>query len=176
MGNRARRIARALLAVTVGTALFLAYRSHARGAGSADCSPSERDVVMVDTATHTMSLCESGRRVDAFAVRIGHNGTSKTREGDGRTPLGTYPLAEARSSATYGTFVPIAYPTPEQRRAGFTGSAVGVHGPGRRMRRAGSVANLFDTTDGCIGLGTDDDMERFAAWTRRRRPREIIVR
>lgn len=134
MGNRARRIARALLAVTVGTALFLAYRSHARGAGSADCSPSERDVVMVDTATHTMSLCESGRRVDAFAVRIGHNGTSKTREGDGRTPLGTYPLAEARSSPPTGR----SYPSPTPRRSSAGPASLGA--PWAFMAPAGACA------------------------------------
>lgn len=176
MGTRLRHASRALLAIAGGVAFFLAYRSHARGSGAADCPASESGVVVVETSTHTLSLCESGRRVDSFAVRIGHDGIGKTREGDGKTPLGTYRLGAARSSATYGTFVPVAYPTAEQRRAGFTGSAVGVHGPHRLVRWAGSVANLFDTTDGCIGLASDEDMDRFASWTRRQRPREIVLR
>jgi hypothetical protein len=44
------------------------------------------------------------------------------------------------------------------------------------MRRVGPIANLFDTTDGCVGVATDAELDRFAGWTRRERPREIILR
>ena len=176
MGQQVGRIARVVLPALAGVALFFVYRGYARGAGMAACPASDSNVVVVDTASHTLFACENGHGVGRFGVRIGRSGTGKAREGDGKTPLGTYPLGEARPSASYGTFVPIGYPTPEQRRAGRSGSDVGLHGPGRRMRAVGALANLFDTTDGCVGLGTDDDMDRFASWVRLRRPRTIVLR
>lgn len=77
---------------------------------------------------------------------------------------------------SYGIFVPVGYPTPEQRRAGFTGGAIGVHGPHRRVRWAGVFANLLDTTDGCVGIATDDEISRIAAWVRARKVRTIVVK
>lgn len=91
-------------------------------------------------------------------------------------PLGAYSLGEPRASVPYGIFVPVDYPTPEQRRAGFTGGAIGVHGPDRRVRWAGVFVNLFDTTDGCVGIATDDEMSRIAAWVRARKVRAIVVK
>jgi murein L,D-transpeptidase YafK len=141
-----------------------------------DCSAFRANVLVVDTDAHRLSLCESGASVATFSVRLGRHGVGKRREGDGKTPVGRYPLAEPRSSAAYGTFIPIAYPTDAQRRAGYTGSAVGVHGPYRRMLWAGRLANFFDTTDGCVGIATDGEMTRLAAWVRRARAAEIILR
>jgi murein L,D-transpeptidase YafK len=109
-------------------------------------------------------------------VRLGKNGTGKTREGDGKTPLGRYAIGAARASAQYGKFMPIGYPSPEQRRQGYTGSAVGVHGPDRRLTWAGRLVNAFDTTDGCIGLATDDEMNGVAAWAAKSRVTEIVIR
>ncbi len=122
-----------------------------------------------------MALCENGKETGTFAVRIGKHGTGKSREGDGKTPLGRYALGEPRASVHYRLFVPIEYPTPEQRKLGFTGGAVGVHGPDRRVRWLGALVNTFDTTDGCIGLATDGEMQTVANWVREHRVKEIVI-
>ncbi len=152
----------------------VAYSTAARGsdAGTAALGcPAQGTLVVVDTGTLSMLLCENGKPAGTFAVRIGKNGTGKSREGDGKTPLGRYGLGEPRASATYGTFVPVAYPTPEQRKLGFTGSAIGVHGPDRRVDRPG----VLDATEGCVGVATKDEIKAVSTWIRMQGVTEIVI-
>lgn len=141
-----------------------------------DCPSSKGALVLVDTKAHTLALCESGRRVEAFGIRLGKHGTGKTREGDGKTPLGHYPLGSPIPSSTFGLFVPIGYPTTEQRKLGYTGSAVGVHGPRRGLRWLGRWVNALDLTDGCVGIATDAEMQRVADFVTRHNARQIAIR
>jgi murein L,D-transpeptidase YafK len=108
--------------------------------------------------------------------RSGRGGVGKTREGDGKTPIGTYGLGDPRPSNRYGTFIPIEYPTDEQKHQGFTGSAVGVHGPGRWVKWLGRLVNTFDWSDGCVGVATDGEIERIATWVRSTSARTIELR
>ena len=130
----------------------------------------------VDTAAHRLYLCSDHDAERAYDVRLGWGGVGKTTEGDQRTPLGEYPLGAPRPSAKYGTFVPIGYPTAEQKANGFTGSAVGVHGPDRKYVWLGSFNNTLDTTDGCVGLATDDEMTEISTWLRANPARSIKLR
>lgn len=139
------------------------------------CPPSAT-VVLVDSSRRTLALCDGGRPVERFTVRLGSGGTGKRASGDKKTPLGTYALGAPRPSASYGTFVPIGYPTEAQRLEGLTGGAIGVHGPDRRVRTLGPLLNLLDTTDGCVGLATDAEMGRVRAWVDAHRPRTIELR
>jgi hypothetical protein len=157
---RPTRLRVALLTV-VGLLLARAGRAGATGS----CTSADARIV-VDTGAHRLVLCERAREVAVFPVRLGRGGVGKTSEGDGKTPLGAYPLGEPRKSDRYGTFIPIGYPTPEQRRRGFTGGDVGVHGPHRLVRWLGALVNSFDSSNGCVGLATDDEMATIAAWVR----------
>jgi hypothetical protein len=129
----------------------------------------------VDTAAHTLFLCAGAKEERAFGVRLS-GGTGKTREGDDKVPLGVYPLGAPRRSKSYGTFIPIGYPTPAQQRAGYTGGAVGVHGPDRRVRWLGRMTNLLDTTSGCVGIATDEEMAVIVVWLRKTGAARIELR
>lgn len=122
-----------------------------------------------------MGLCENGTQAGTFAVRIGKHGTGKSRDGDGKTPLGRYALGQSRASVAYGLFVPVGYPTADQRRLGFAGGAIGIHGPNRRVRWLGAFVNTFDTTDGCIGIATDAEMQTVSNWIDVHRAQEIVI-
>jgi murein L,D-transpeptidase YafK len=162
--------------IVVGCALFaLLLAGEPVDASAPGECPREASIV-VDTGAHRLSLCEGGKTTATYSVRIGKKGTGKTREGDGKTPLGRYPIGAAHPSAAYGQFMPIGYPTAEQRRQGYTGSAVGVHGPDRRLTWAGRLVNAFDTTDGCVGIATDEEMSAVAAWAKKAHVTEIVLR
>jgi hypothetical protein len=129
------------------------------------CVGADRRVV-VDLAAHRLALCDGTTLVQAFSVRLGRGGVGKTREGDGKTPIGLYALGSPRPSQRYGTFIPIGYPTDEQRKLGYTGSAVGVHGPARWIKWLGAWVNTFDSSDGCVGVALDGEIETIGAWVR----------
>ncbi len=47
----------------------------------------------------------------------------------------------------------------------------------RKVRWLGHWANWFDTTDGCVGVGTDEELEEIVSWVRKHRPEvEVDVR
>jgi hypothetical protein len=161
------------VALLTAVGLLLACRSRVDAAGA--CTAADARIV-VETGAHRLVLCERQREVATFSVRLGRGGVGKTTEGDGKTPLGAYPLGEPRKSDRYGTFIPIGYPTPGQRRRGFTGGDVGVHGPHRWVRWLGSLVNSFDSSNGCVGLATDGEMATIAAWVRSAQARTIELR
>jgi murein L,D-transpeptidase YafK len=122
--------------------------------------------VVVEAKRHTLTLCERGAPSGSFSVSLGRGGVGKSKDGDNKTPLGVYSLGKPRASATYGTFIPVAYPTPAQTAAGATGGDIGVHGPRRDKRWLGRLARLADWTRGCVAVATDDEIGVIAAWIR----------
>jgi hypothetical protein len=139
------------------------------------CSGTDAHLV-VDAGEHALWLCAGAQQVRRFGVRLGVGGVGKRREGDDKVPLGVYGLGRPRASRAYGIFIPIGYPTEAQRRQGYTGGGVGVHGPDRRVRWLGRLTNSFDTTSGCVGLATDEEMAAIAAWVRRSKAGRIEIR
>jgi hypothetical protein len=67
------------------------------------------------------------------------------------------------------------HPTAPHSRRGFTGGEIGIDSPLRSVQWLGRVVNWFDTSDGCIGLATDQEMSTLAEWVRARRVRTIII-
>lgn len=124
--------------------------------------------IVVDTATRVMTLCERGAAVATFPVAIGQNGVGKEKEGDKKTPLGTYTLGKPRPSKDYGTFIPIGFPTADQKKRGITGGAIGIHGPDRRLRALGSLAVALGWTYGCVAVASDAEMMSISRWIGRR--------
>jgi len=134
-------------------------------------------MLVVDTAAHTLLLCKDGASHGSYRVALGAGGTGKQREGDRKTPLGSYPLLPPRPSKQYHLFLLVGYPTDQQRARGFSGSAIGIHGPSRTTRAAGSFLNtLFDWTQGCIAVGSDEEIEQIAAWVRQEQPATVELR
>jgi len=172
------KVASIAAAVLVGTSALaaglLGTRSPAVG-GDQNCRASDGRIV-VDLEKHTLALCDRDHLVAAFAVRLGRGGIGKTREGDGKTPVGTYSLGEPRPSTRYGTFIPIDFPTAEQKKKGYTGGAVGVHGPARWVKWMGSLVNTFDSSDGCVGVARDAEIKTIAEWVRADAVRTIELR
>ena len=173
MGDRSAQTVRVLAAWSI--ALLATFATPAPARADVSPCPPRGDSVVVVTRARELWLCADGAPAAQFAVSLGRSGVGKRRRGDGRTPLGTYPLGAPRPSARYGTFIPIAYPTPEQSARGFTGAAVGIHGPPRGMDAAALYpVTEVDWTLGCIATGSDEEVGAIAEFVRARRPRVVI--
>lgn len=157
-----------------GLALLLALAPGTAAALDPPPCPPSRDAIVVLTERRELWLCSGGAPAAQFTVALGRSGVGKRRSGDGRTPLGTYPLGVPRPSTQYGTFIPIAYPTPAQAARGFTGAAVGIHGPPRGKDGGTYPVTEVNWTQGCIATGSDEDVGAIAAFVRARRPRLLI--
>lgn len=96
------------------------------------------------------------RYVSDFYVTLGKQGVGKTREGDQKTPVGTYwvtaNLPRQKLTDFYGAGAfPINYPNPWDRRLGRNGSGIWLHGtPSNTYSRPPRAS------DGCIVLANSD--------------------
>ena len=144
---------------------------------TAYADPCPRDTtIVVDTSSHRLSLCAAGSAVHEYAVALGRGGVGKAREGDRKTPIGSYALAAPRASAKFHQFIAVGYPTRAQRAQGLTGGDIGIHGPSRKYAWLGRLRNHVDWTDGCIAVATDGAIDEIAAWMVRARPARVIIR
>jgi murein L,D-transpeptidase YafK len=134
--------------------------------------PSLDPVVVVDTGAHRLRLCEQGRVERELPVALGRGGIGKSQEGDGKTPLGTYPLGPPRPSRRFHHFIPIQYPTRAQIRHGLTGGEVGIHGPDRRTSFLGRWSVAVDWTRGCIAVA---DIDQVVAWVSAHHPLRVTI-
>lgn len=131
--------------------------------------------VLVLTPSHELHLCLNGQTVASFPVELGSGGIGKTRQGDDKTPLGTYPLGQGRPSKYFHTFIPVGYPTSAQRRAGYTGGAIGIHGPLQIPPGVDLVRPTGDWTLGCIALPSEAAVDEVARWIRTEHVERIVV-
>jgi hypothetical protein len=143
--------------------------------GDGACNAGDARIV-VDLTKHVLTLCDGKLPAGSFTVWLGRGGAGKTREGDGKTPVGTYRLGPPRTSNRFGTFIPIEYPSEEQKKLGYTGGDVGIHGPPRWARWLGRLVSAFDLSRGCVGLARDREIEQVASWVRTRSVHTIELR
>lgn len=102
-------------------------------------------------------------RIADFYATIGREGSGKVKEGDQRTPIGTYYLQTAiprqRLSDFYGVGAyPIDYPNEWDKRLNRTGHGIWLHGVA-----SDTFARAPRASDGCIVVSNPDlrIIERF---------------
>lgn len=122
----------------------------------------QHTALIIDTARHTMWMCQKSEAIAEFRVAIGQCGVEKQSKGDKKTPLGEYKIGMPRPSGKFRLFIPIGYPNPEQTSKGYTGGDIGIHGPHRKSLWLGKDSAEVDWTHGCIAVGTDEDISTVA--------------
>ena len=117
-------------------------------------------------------LCDGALR-QTISVTFGGNPVGpKEREGDQRTPEGTYRVVSRVRSERFHRFIGISYPNDDDRRRaaekGVTrlGGGIGIHGtsaalaPAARLwiqlAKASGFSGAWGPTDGCIGVTNED--------------------
>jgi murein L,D-transpeptidase YafK len=124
------------------------------------------DHVVVFKKKRTLELLSHGRVIKTYKVALGGNAVGpKTRQGDHKTPEGSYVLDSRNSHSQYYKSIHISYPSAHDRalakQSGFSpGGDVFVHGLPNGYRSVGSAHRLRDWTDGCIAV-TDEEMDEI---------------
>jgi len=154
----------------VGGALLLARRDAAGGSAGASCPSPE---IRVYKKEGELELWCGGARARTMGATFGANPVgAKEREGDEKTPEGTYAIGSKSKSDRFHRFLAITYPNDDDRRRakakGITrlGGGIGIHGvradlagtarAWMRFARASGLAGVWGPTDGCIGLANED--------------------
>ena len=120
------------------------------------------DRVIVRKAERKLLLMRGERVLRMFGVALGLSPKGpKHREGDFRTPEGTYRLSGRNANSDFFLAISVNYPGPEDlRRASAEGVNPGglimIHGQPNRPTRSLDYYQSRDWTNGCIAVSNAD--------------------
>jgi murein L,D-transpeptidase YafK len=123
------------------------------------------DRVVVHKAKRLMELYRDGSLVASYKVSLGLVPTGqKQREGDYRTPEGSYRLTRRNAQSDFFLAVQVSYPELADiaiaRRNGWApGGAIMVHGLPNLLKYSRERYLSNDWTDGCIALSNEDMLD-----------------
>jgi murein L,D-transpeptidase YafK len=129
-------------------------------------SPPKVDQVLILKRKHKLELLSGSEIVKSYSISLGRGGLSpKLREGDRRTPEGTYRIDARNPASQYHLSLHISYPNDEDkeraRKLGVSpGSDIMIHGLGKDFAWMGAKRRRHDWTDGCIAV-TDREIEEI---------------
>jgi len=123
------------------------------------------DRVIVHKSERRMELLREGRTIANYKVSLGLNPSGhKQREGDFRTPEGSYRLTRRNARSDFFLAVQVSYPESADialaRRNGWApGGLIMVHGLPNAPKYSRDRYLNTDWTDGCIALSNEDMLD-----------------
>ncbi len=137
------------------------------------------DRVVVRKAERRLYLMRGTTVLRSFSVALGLAPDGhKTREGDFRTPEGSYVLVERNPDSDFFLAIRISYPSQaDQQRARRNGQAPGgavmIHGQPNHPSHSQEYYRRTDWTNGCIAV-SNADMVDIWLMTSRNTPIDIL--
>jgi murein L,D-transpeptidase YafK len=128
--------------------------------------PLHADRVVVYKKEHKLDLLSQGKVIRTYKVALGGDPIGpKTRQGDHKTPEGTYILDSRNAHSQFYKSIHISYPNAGDRAAAHKsgvspGGDVFIHGLPNGYGSVGAAHRLRDWTDGCIAV-TDAEMDEI---------------
>ena len=114
-----------------------------------------------------MTLLSNGKVLKAYRVALGDNPDGpKERQGDSKTPEGTYVIDSRNRDSRYHLSLHISYPNEQDkeraRKLGVSpGGNIMIHGLKNGYSWIGGSHTSLDWTEGCIAV-TDEEIEEIA--------------
>jgi murein L,D-transpeptidase YafK len=124
------------------------------------------DLVVVLKKERTLTLYSKSKLIKAYKVALGGDPIGpKARQGDHKTPEGSYILDSRNPHSRFYKSIHISYPSGHDRALARTdgasaGGDVFVHGLPKGYGAIGAAHRLKDWTDGCIAV-TDKEMDEI---------------
>ncbi len=123
------------------------------------------DRIVVHKANRRMELFRDGQMIASYRVSLGLVPAGhKQREGDFRTPEGSYRLTRRNAQSDFFLAIQVSYPEPADialaRRNGWSpGGLIMVHGLPNVPKYPRERYLNTDWTDGCIALSNEDMLD-----------------
>lgn len=116
------------------------------------------DRILVVKSTRTMTLFSGDKALKTYKVALGIEPVgAKEKEGDHKTPEGSYTIDSKNSKSRFHLALHISYPSgadrAKPRKLGVSpGGAIMIHGLPWEFAWLGSLHRRIDWTDGCIAV------------------------
>jgi lipoprotein-anchoring transpeptidase ErfK/SrfK len=125
------------------------------------------DKILIEKKERLLMLLSSGKVLKTYKIALGGNPNGpKERQGDNKTPEGTYVVDSRNKDSRYHLSLHISYPNEkDKKRARELGVSPGgnimIHGIKNGFSWAGDYHTEVDWTKGCIAV-TDQEIEEIA--------------
>jgi murein L,D-transpeptidase YafK len=145
------RILLALACVSVGAASRLAAQT-----------TTNVNRIVVEKSNRTLALMNGTKIVKTYKVALGGQPLgAKDRQGDHKTPEGTYSVDAKNPNSQFHKALHISYPSQADRANArelrvSPGGDVEIHGLGAKWGWIGAKHRLTDWTDGCIAVTNEE--------------------
>jgi L,D-peptidoglycan transpeptidase YkuD (ErfK/YbiS/YcfS/YnhG family) len=124
------------------------------------------DKVLIEKKERRLTLLSMGEVIKTYKIALGGNPVGpKERQGDNKTPEGTYIIDSRNRDSGYHLSLHISYPNEKDKiRAKELGVSPGgdimIHGIKNDLSWVGAFHAEIDWTEGCIAV-TDEEMEEI---------------
>ncbi|MFZ7125477.1 MAG: L,D-transpeptidase family protein [Desulfobacterales bacterium] len=124
------------------------------------------DKVLIEKEVRRLTLLSKGEVIKTYKIALGGNPVGpKEREGDNKTPEGTYIIDSRNGNSNYHLSLHISYPNEKDKmRARELGVSPGgdimIHGIKDTFSKMGAFHSDIDWTEGCIAV-TNQEMEEI---------------
>ncbi|HET9300093.1 MAG TPA: L,D-transpeptidase family protein [Candidatus Polarisedimenticolaceae bacterium] len=124
------------------------------------------DRILIEKAARTLTLFKEGTALKAYHVALGREPVgTKQREGDGRTPEGSYVISGRKEDSAFHRALRISYPSEAdlaraQAAGESPGSDIMIHGLKNGLGWLGRLHTTSDWTEGCIAV-TNEEIEEI---------------
>jgi L,D-peptidoglycan transpeptidase YkuD (ErfK/YbiS/YcfS/YnhG family) len=124
------------------------------------------DRILIEKKARRMTLFSSNRVIRTYRIALGGNPVGpKERQGDNKTPEGTYLVDARNKDSLYHIALHISYPNENDRRRArrlgvSPGGGIMIHGIKAGFAEVGELHTGYDWTRGCIAV-TDEEIEEI---------------
>lgn len=128
--------------------------------------PSSIDRIVVIKSQHCMMLMHQDQIIKSYTVSLGRgSAAAKIREGDHRTPEGSYTIDWRNPQSRFHRSLHVSYPNSKDRQIAkdlgvAPGGDIMIHGVHHRLGWMGRFHRWVDWTDGCIAV-TNSEMDQL---------------
>ncbi len=125
------------------------------------------DKILIEKKERRLTLISRGKSLKTYKIALGGNPVGpKERQGDNKTPEGTYIIDSRNNDSRYHLSLHISYPNDKDRRRAKelgvpTGGDIMIHGIKNGFSWVGDSHAEIDWTKGCIAV-TDEEIEEIA--------------
>ena len=136
------------------------------------------DKVLIEKKARRLTLLSKGQVIKSYKVALGRNPAGpKEKEGDNRTPEGTYTIDTRNTKSRYHLALHVSYPnTQDIQRAKKQGVSPGgnimIHGIRNGFGWIGRFHRWLDWTKGCIAV-TNNEIDEIGRLVENGTPVEI---
>jgi tetratricopeptide (TPR) repeat protein len=124
------------------------------------------DRILIEKQERRLTLLSKGKVLKTYQVALGGNPNgAKERQGDNKTPEGTYVIDARNKNSRYHLSLHISYPNEKDRKRAkemgiSPGGDIMIHGIKNGFSWVGDLHTEVDWTKGCIAV-TDEEIEEI---------------